>query len=46
MQQKMEAEFDLLRRHAEELKQIINKNYSEVLVLKGNLSTLEKSSRA
>ncbi len=42
MQRKMEVEFDLLRRQAEELKQKINRNYSDVLVLEGNLSTLER----
>ncbi len=42
MQQKMKVEFDLLRRQAEELKQKINKNYSELLVLEGNLSALER----
>lgn len=42
MQNKMEVEFDLLRRQAEELKQKINKNYSEVLVLEGSISTLER----
>lgn len=42
MQQKMEVEFDLLRKQAEELKQKVNKNYSEVLALEGNLSILER----
>ena len=42
MQKKMEIEFDLLRRQAEDLKQKINKNYSEVLVLEGSISTLKR----
>lgn len=42
MQQKMKDEFDILRKQTEELKQKINKNYSEVLELEGNLSILEK----
>lgn len=44
MQEKMKAEFDILRKQAEELKAKINKNYSEVVVLEGNLATLEKKS--
>ncbi len=41
MQTKMKAEFDLLRQQAVELKEKINKNYADVLVAKGNLSTLK-----
>lgn len=41
MQEKMKVEFDLLRRQAQELKKKINKNYSEVIVLKDNVKLLE-----
>lgn len=42
MQEKMKNEFNLLRNQAEELKNKINKKYSEVKVLEGNISILEK----
>ena len=42
MQNKMKVEFDLLRKQTEELKQKINKNFSDVQVLEGNISVLER----
>lgn len=41
MQEKMKVEFDLLRSQAQDLKKKINKNYSEVVVLKDNVKLLE-----
>lgn len=42
MQQKMEVEFNGLRKQTEELKQIINNKYAEVREDEENLSSLEK----
>ena len=42
MQEKMCAEFGILRRQAEELKSKINKNYADICVIEGNLAILEK----